>query len=1423
MQEIVKWKDSDYDNLLTHEFNLEISLSGSKLRRMNIERLFKEDTDRMMYEQLSFIMSKNYLDFCTYKASMVKANNEKYGPKIESRKTINNVLRLFHTLDKTINSPYEDFRGFLKMFLTEIHAKVDKKNDQPTGLREILTMDIVSRIGIRILEEFMEWTNSFSESEVLSKGTQKERIMRSFIYEVKANMKPGMKAVTFKCTLDHSKWCQMFVMTKFASGLSQLVPPKIFKLFCLILNLVTRKKIYVNKDVLDSFVKNSHVKSYDEIIVELRSQFLGDSESNDLIDKWGAFIKNRSNMGQGWLHNTSGGDGDADVMLVQLTMKFIITTYINNGRLPKETRFISNAIDSSDDQAYQFALIVPEGWEDKVLSLITLLSFAPMKVSSLSNKKMGPEKSEYFHLQDFVEFNQLNQSGNNQFVGKVKFDKASLEIPVTLNIQDRFSNFANTRRNVLENGSDLIHVNMIMMLQSIIHYRSLGALIDPLFKEYSNLLKEKPHANLGFFYYEKEQICGIFGHDMAKYISVKNDIESAKVAKFFLKRNDLAMGLNGDKGPMINFKVVKTESFKAFQKGVKMDEVMFAEKPQILYLGPENRKEMENVIKAKILDPNAELSFTYESTPKMMQASILFLRQPVLKYSRGMDAAGKRMFSSCNIFYFLDIVKKNEEPISDEEMKILFPRSDLYDLVIDNLSEVNDLTYIRKDRISKSKVSISLDTLYPLPKISLLDCVKEVWFGKKTKHSSTLIRINFSRYKEMFPWLEDTHDETLRNNLNLFENVFELHSTVVSQETKYNNPKIVCPVKVNHPIKMLRNFLIYNWNDNCKGFTMSEEKPLKLPSIEKFCKDACLFLSGPFSRSTKFEKISTIPIMSLKDFSQEKVKLYRNLSLVSQIINEDSKDFVEKLSITKEGFVSWFAHPQKKVEEKWVGDSIYCMIIEGCQFKIFMQKGEMTIESKTKTELSIYRKTIFKEIVRLGWTDSLKDSGPRITEYGLETKKGKYGIQFRIDHFMHLEFSLSIDELDLVFIGTNKIQIKSKFERSNPTILSIIIESKDVSFLETYEEIRGLESKWMYDEKLSLYELQDIILNSSDSVLKWVKDAFKYKMDTRTMSLPFQDLQNKEDAEISTPLSFGQEIVDLGLGINFDDEEIDIMIGEMKQEGEPEIEDILPDIGIFSELEAVDILFGSNTLEKTNFRSPIEKSKIFDELIDNLLYINIDSLYSNNLRMLVAENDPYFKVFKELVDYDQRPLALTNYINEAKKKKLPEGFYVFGKRQEDIVRPKIIQELTQMGIQWHINPLSIDHIPGFYWNVEGRLKAIEIQSWRKQEEENELRSKLAELIANRQSPVAGRKVTFLHGVTEMEHSKKQSKLISKVKKQGIKYDKRRQTFSVGLKRKFRSKFLEKTMTGTINKTTGEFSEENPLWTGSDDNSTDSSE
>jgi hypothetical protein len=387
------------------------------------------------------------------------------------------------------------------------------------------------------------------------------------------------------------------------------------------------------------------------------------------------------------------------------------------------------------------------------------------------------------------------------------------------------------------------------------------------------------------------------------------------------------------------------------------------------------------------------------------------------------------------------------------------------------------------------------------------------------------------------------------------------------------------------------------------------------------------------------------------------------------------------------------------------------MIFENNTVQIEFVSGKLKVVSNGMIFLNSKAKEICELIGKIGFNDKMIKSGHRLTPQGIVNKSKSHGFEIEIrktfpgfdDKHSKLSFDFSIEESGRVKIKLNTAKDKSEFD------YSFFVSDWIVSGL-SQESVKGYEEKWISNMPLNRLEMKNLITVFPG----WSKLVFKTLMDGKV--LPTLMMQERSQVEVSQ-MTLDEEILDLmKMSKIYDMSVLDEFVKEFEFDNQDQL---LDDIMNESVMMGIDI----SDIDVTQFEYYQEikmgriGNNIFDNMIKELAYMNVYDLYKVNYRLPITSDDVWFDMFKELCDYDKRPL-LEKYKSSDSEKTSEEGVRL-GK-DKIIVKYKGRMNKAELEPAIHLFSDSIyfeydEEMPvaGIFIDINGKKEHLKIKSFKK--------------------------------------------------------------------------------------------------------------
>lgn len=982
-----------------HEFDYKFVTHLGEQTKGYLQRKYANSFDDHLRERLTQEMLNRTAEyFSTFKASAIPQGDAEYKeqakPESHRRKALEGVVDLLRDQTWTdgkpiINQhPYTRLHAILDVVETQggVNANLFEK-PQIGGVREIFVLDISSRLAIHFVESISRIICEELPMEMLTKGDQK--IMKSDAHynRVAAAKKPNDKTTTIIDSDDATTWCQRFVMSLFACLLRPLIPKDLYMIVVRVLNLVSRKKLELPYLLLHQFIIKPEIFNYDPGMVELKKQFLGLSQSHDLINSpLSIFLNNVSNMMQGILHYTSSLLHASYILSMSAMNKSFVMALKGHGLLPQNVRLIQTSKCSSDDSSVIRTMIY-EGVDSYIVAFVlTIMSLAKKNGYHLCDVEQSKPKSTSESFSAIEEFNSIWHVSNNLMTPLVKFVYAATKLKVISRLDSRQMLMADLRKSLTENGGDL-HLSAICQeLHCYIHYATLGCNTNPLFEAYSELLLERPHPALGFFVFEPESFSGVMGYDFSHYIAIKRLSGCSEIENWLITKEGAELSEFGKPTVTTTLMIGGGKNYSEFLKRLRApenwrDQLTKSNPPYSLLFRPSYTPEESLFqIYKKAYTPSSSEAFSFQAGSKLHVSSVYILNTPsVLVSEKRLKEEGERHKKS--LYAFAKEVPTTFSRLNEKMLDLLFPTSELYDLILSEVDSINiylsrKLDYSRPNRY----VSLTMPKVPQVASVSLLDVVKRMWFGMDTPGGVTEHTIAFQEYRHIFPWLRVTLELTLEASP--FRDAISLAEFIRAQLPSVRHYKILGPVKKGLPFASAVKSIMRNCQH--KGYVLwkpESDKPMSSQTVKEIGSKILLLASSPsLTNEQRTDKIkallSIIPKIlpdSLIAAQTELLSMPKNDAALAVIQSSyiGQHRLHQLLRFAKRGKVAYFTQPQKRDENgNYVGRGYVTGEIDDNPFTLELEGSVLTkIEIKDLDRLKkISRVDFFRMIKEMGFT-----------------------------------------------------------------------------------------------------------------------------------------------------------------------------------------------------------------------------------------------------------------------------------------------------------------------------------------------------------------------------------------------------------------------------------------------------------------------
>jgi len=854
-----KMRDASFKS---HEFDPSYVIFLSRL----IKDIVSKSNSNYLNDLYTRLSKKLMTDFATLKSSanyksfysephgaehdMLKLGSHKYNPRV---KCIYAVIQMI--TDFNFDEPFA-FTNITKLFnivrsCSGVIVNLFRK-PQRTGVREIYVMTIMCRILINFVEEINRFFCEFLDNEYMTRGDRKiddiAKFQKNCLDEYSAlitkakknnlddkNDKVNLTMVCITDSMDMSSWCQQFVMPVFSLLMSDLLDDSLLACYNEVMNMMTSKHLELPETLLAEFLSKSQpefdsIKS--ESLNELKHQFNGVSQYHDLISEMGVLLKNRSNFMQGVLQ---GGGSLLHAAHGISTSKMIDDFNMKLGFMVKST---TRMITSSDDaSAMTFMIIDTNKLKHNQSDMATVRLYRSTIMFANARRmcvKISVEKSTLnLPLPFVVEFNSIWVISNTVVIPLIKLSRSLFDFKVTSSSVKSQQIDSNILADMSMSGCTIRTVAVHQLLMKTASYCMLGCTLHD--KNFSSTIHNKissVHHPAAWFYLLSHGKTGcLLGWDFLMYYNMLIS-PRMRFVENYLRRIKLS-----ESGELNDMNVHAFIAFGGSRKYNKFLESMDLSSDEsreeiITYVESDfingsiplthrrakDRKETIFKIKIKALSPGVHDSFSPDDASKFAASSVYICKKPCItlkirntleseyirqvlasKYSSRVDEI---LSIRATMMSFLNIIPNGVDSGSFD--KSLYCNSEFYDSILLNLNETIVMTRDKIRQPNKQKYTkIIMMRDVNSDQISLMDCVKLVWFGVKNKfYKRSVVKEAFDNYKRKIGWLSDDRLESLNFFKSLGGNVISLLSEIETYSSKVRTLKLLSPTYFKkNPIK----------------------------------------------------------------------------------------------------------------------------------------------------------------------------------------------------------------------------------------------------------------------------------------------------------------------------------------------------------------------------------------------------------------------------------------------------------------------------------------------------------------------------------------------------------------------------------------------------------------------------------------------
>nr|QMP82296.1 RNA-dependent RNA polymerase [Lepidopteran phenui-related virus OKIAV270] len=803
----------------SHQFNVECIKAGSEALEKRLQGVYGKDWQSNLRDRILQSLSRlSSFNLATLKASSTTTDEEVSKPMTRSnnrpvkrRKVLSAVVARIKLYGinpfKKLSSFYQERLSGSKKARTDLFKK-----QQHGGLREIFVMDEITRVIQLFIETCSRTICSEFEEESLTNPKKKLPIINNHFRKSKRySNKSDRFSINYNSSMDKTRWSQGFMIRALAVTLFRMTPESFHGAIQKGLNMWIGKNVKIPPEVIDLLLKDVRLSSKE--YERLRKEFHGvksfSPEEKPVLDNpRSGYLSLKTGFMQGILHYTSSLLHLGFLSLCKSLMRKVVEK-----GMPGCDVLISFAC-SSDDSAVMVTLFYPKDaklieqrWVDYADHIEKLLHTLEIFCLFFC---MRPSTKSAIAMMDSVEFNSEFIFNNTLAVPIIKFVTASQNVVPYESFIDKLQGHYNLLSDLAGSGMPAYNVHLCQLAQLMIHYKSLGYGLSPLDAELHELMKKTTDPNLGFFPLDNELCPGVMGFPFTQYL-VSTKTGRLPVTSKIMRKEPVTVGedgavsetiqiLHGDRRKQKKLllqihdqerEIIRPKKLIEDKKKYNdlLDEIMKCSREEVdknyelFYRAAETEQDLYCKLKLKVLMPGVAKSLmssnTFVQTVSVSLYSahtdcVTVSTERIPKFRRTTDNETGQDFkkhrSKMSLLAALKISCSEEEEVGKESTRykeleaVCFPLVARYQDCVKVIGSFKGFVEIETPRFRKQKNRIELIPLRGRLPLTLLDVVKAVWFGHEVKTSKTVLRRCLDIYKNQFPWVSDTHNESLEKS-----------------------------------------------------------------------------------------------------------------------------------------------------------------------------------------------------------------------------------------------------------------------------------------------------------------------------------------------------------------------------------------------------------------------------------------------------------------------------------------------------------------------------------------------------------------------------------------------------------------------------------------------------------------------------------
>nr|BBV14770.1 polyprotein [Barley aphid RNA virus 5] len=778
-----------------HSFDLNCFLHGTDIMKKKLRQKlgfkYKSIIEKDIIEMLSRQTTES---IATLKASCSVDQEELQHATAELAKDYRaGRIRVLEALAKEINNvslnPFWGLHGFLKWFEEKsLRITVDIfRKPQHGGVREIYVMTIRSRIMQLFLECIGRTICSYFPEETMTHPENKiSRLDSHRVSSVKHAKLRKCSYTDLGCSMDKSKWNQQILMTSLYAVTSQFLPHSILPSLQRCLNLFVDRLVILPQPIMNMLISGQRLNDPD---FELLFEHFENPGKDKVFRRFNApYITMRTGMMQGVLHYLSS--------LMHLSLlnscEVLIPNFIKTICPDCDIKFTQ--VCSSDDSSCILSIFSPPRTSADDNSYNKAIYLAQLCLSSIPllcrNYCMTNSPKSVICTPNIVEFNSEFLIYNTLAIPHIKFISALLLIAETESCKKRLELLYGNLAELFRMGFPAYNTSICQISQGLLHYATMGAYTNPVFKFYSDLLSLAPEPIYGFFTLDPVYFPGLPGLPFSQWYCA-NKTRTLRRSVKDLITSDSDVSSDGGVTRSLVMRMGDSKRWKRTLDRLKGSIDLEEEIEKNAYLLFNPAKSIRDLY-LKLL-----MTASSPSVASSMSAGNPFIQGLAssvyginthcytrVNLTKHLGTIAKDVTKTCLIVELLDRVSelRTSEPFSDEEIKIMYPSVDRYKELASIIKEVQDYQLIKSHRFRYKRTMYELIPSNFKAVITLKQAVKCIWFNETTNQTVQATKRAIDHYKKCFPWIKDDIKETLESSP--FTSYTELHGFIESHTIK---------------------------------------------------------------------------------------------------------------------------------------------------------------------------------------------------------------------------------------------------------------------------------------------------------------------------------------------------------------------------------------------------------------------------------------------------------------------------------------------------------------------------------------------------------------------------------------------------------------------------------------------------------------